>query len=252
MESRRITIYSAIGPGLLLIAWIAFGDVGGANRDLLPGFIETVRTLGSLLIHGQLLADILATAQRWLIGYVLGGAAGLCVGLAIGSSRRLYDSTEFLIEFFRSLPVTAIFPLFLLLFGIGDGSKIAMVFAATVFVVILNAAYGVFHASPARRAMARSFGATPIQVFVRVTLPDALPQAAIGLRTALSLSLIVVVVAEMFIGTETGLGQRIYNSYAIDAISSMYAVILLLGVFGFVVNKSFIACERQAFRWVGK
>ena len=91
------------------------------------------------------------------------------------------------------------FPLFLLLFGMGNAGKVAMVFTAAVFVILLNSAYGVSHSSPARARMAQTFGASGWQIFRHITLFEALPHTLVGMRTALSLSLIVVIVSEMFI-----------------------------------------------------
>jgi len=159
---------------------------------------------------------------------------------------------EFPVDFFRSLPVTALFPLFLLTFGIGDRSKIAMACAATVFVVLLNSAYGVLHATDARTKMARAFGASSLQVFLRIVCPEALPQVFVGMRTALSLSLIVVVVSEMFIGTRYGLGQRLFDAYAKNTVVDLYAVVLFLGLLGLASNTLFVFLERRLVFWAGK
>lgn len=127
-----------------------------------------------------------------------------------------------------------------------------MVFAACVFVVILNSAYGIIHAKKGRIRAARTFGASRWQIFIWVSFFEALPQTMVGMRTALSLSLIVVVVSEMFIGTKFGLGQRIFDAYTKNSIEELYAVILFVGIIGYLFNKIFFAIEGRIVFWAGK
>ena len=186
------------------------------------------------------------------MGYATGCLVGVPLGLLVGSSLRLYRSTLPLLDFFRSLPVTALFPLFLLLFGIGEEAKIAMAFASTVFVVALNSAYGVLQAQRARIKAARVFGASRWQIFRWVIFFEALPQTLVGMRTTLSLSLIVVIVSEMFIGTKWGLGQRIYDAYTVNLTEELYAVLLVTGLLGYLSNRLFMAIETRLVFWTGK
>jgi len=244
--------YRIGGPVLLLLIWLVVAWPTASGSYLLPSPQDTFSRFGALLGTGDFYTDILLTVRRWLVGYLFGVLAGVPVGLLMGSSSRIYLLLEFLIEFFRSLPVTALFPLFLLAFGIGDASKIAMVFTSVVFVVILNTAYGVFHSSKLRLKMAKTFGASPMQIFVHIRFFDALPSILVGMRTSLSLSLIVVVVSEMFIGTEYGLGQRIFDAYTRNDVIELYAVILFLGLTGYGSNRLFIAAERRLAFWAGK
>jgi len=248
----RIRWLTLTGPCALLVVWFLASSVFHINPLLLPSPQETVARLWALCARGDILPDVRASAIRWLGGYALGCAAGIPIGLLMGAYRRVYESLEFLVDFFRSLPVTAMFPLFLLLFGMGDSSKIAMVFAATVFIVILNSAYGVFHTAPARVKMARTFGASRLQIFFRITIFEALPSALVGMRTALSLSLIVVVVSEMFIGTKEGIGQRVFEAYQKNVPDTLYALILFLGLVGYVTNKVFVFAEKRMAFWAGK
>jgi NitT/TauT family transport system permease protein len=121
-----------------LVLWFAVTALRLAPPLLIPSPAAAFGRLYALLISGSLIPDVGASLWRWAAGYALGCAAGVPIGLLIGSSPWLYRSSFPLLDFLRSLPVTALFPLFLLLFGIGDSSKIAMAFAATVFVVILR------------------------------------------------------------------------------------------------------------------
>ena len=241
-----------VAPVLLLALWFAVSELGLAPALLVPSPGAAFGSLYTLLITGDLLPDIGASLWRWAAGYALGCAIGMPIGLLIGSSPAVYRSSFPLLDFLRSLPVTALFPLFLLLFGIGDSSKIAMAFAATVFVVILNSAYGVLQAKQSRIRAAKVFGASRQQIFRWVIFFEALPQTLVGMRTALSLALIVVIVSEMFIGTQVGLGQRIFDAYTVNLTEELYAVLLLTGFLGYIMNRLFVSAERRIVFWAGQ
>lgn len=249
-EKLQISLRLA-GPLVIIGLWQILA-VGEFRHFLLPPPLATFQRLGELLLSAEILPDLARTILRWLGGFFLGSLVGIPAGLVMGSSRSAYSFMEVSVDFFRSLPVTALFPVFLILFGIGDASKLAMAFASTVFVVVLNSAYGVLHATDARTRMAHTFGASPAQIFYRVLLPEALPQIAVGMRTTLSLSLIVVVVAEMFLGTRFGLGQLIFDAYAKAAVADLYGIILLLGLIGYSSNVVFRLLESKTIYWAGQ
>lgn len=241
------------GIFLSLLTWYLFADVLVVSSPmLLPPVTKVFLKLYLLFSTGTLVTDLVATLYRWSIGFFLGPFTGVSLGLLIGSSKTIYSIVEIPLEFLRSLPVTAIFPLFLLVFGIGDESKIAMAFLPTCLLVLVNTAYGVLYASPERRRMAKSFGATPLQIFSRITIFEAIPQIFIGLRLAVSLSLVVTVVSEMFIGTDFGLGQRVYDSYLTSAVTTLYAVLIVLGVLGYLSNKVLLFIEKRYIFWAGR
>jgi sulfonate transport system permease protein len=235
-----------------LLLWAIVSFLRIASPLLMPAPQEAFARLVTLLWTGDLLPDIRASLWRWLSGYVIGCAIGVPIGLFLGSNLIVYRATLPMVDFFRSLPVTALFPLFLLLFGIGDQAKIAMAFAATVFVVVLNSAQGVMNAQKTRVRAARVFGATRWQVFKWVTFFEALPQTLIGMRTAVSLALIAVIVSEMFIGTQEGLGQRVFDAYTVNLTVDLYALLLFCGFLGYFVNRLFYAVEVRIVFWAGR
>jgi NitT/TauT family transport system permease protein len=139
-----------------------------------------------------------------------------------------------------------------MIFGIGSLSKIAIAVFISFWVVLVNSAYGVIYSSKTRAKVSKSFGATPWQVFRDVTIKEALPQIFVGIKTAISLSLIVVVVSEMFIGSTTGLGQKIYDSYVTYESANLYAWLIVTGLLGYALNKLFGIFEKRTVHWVGK
>ncbi len=244
---RRILL----GIGLIAAAWSFFHYSGMASPSILPSPVDSMQRLWTLLSSGKLNSDLLTSAKRWGAGFLLGVLVGSPIGLAMGYSRWINLLFDFPVDFFRSLPVTALFPVFLLAFGIEDASKIAMVATAVAFVMIVTASYGVRQAPYTRQQMAQVFGASRLRRFLDIVLPEAVGQIVTGMRISLGTSLIVVVVAEMFIGSRFGLGQRLYDAYSINAVSDMYAVVVLVGVIGYFLNISFRFLERRLVFWVG-
>jgi NitT/TauT family transport system permease protein len=241
-----------VGIIFIIFIWFLIYFLKVFNPLLLPSPIGVFRTFLDLIFSGNLNHDILVTLFRWILGFGLGMIIGVPFGLLTGISRIFHSIFDFPLDFFRSLPVTALFPLFLLLFGIGDGSKIMMVFAATFPVMAINAAYGVLHSSKKRILMAKSFGANMFFIFKRIIFWEALPQTFVGMRLALSISLIVVILSEMFIGTRFGLGQRLFDAYSINMVEQLYSILILAGILGYCLSKIFISFEKRALIWKGK
>jgi ABC-type nitrate/sulfonate/bicarbonate transport system permease component len=247
---ERFTIW--IGPLLLLLAWITVSSAHVVSPTLLPGIVSTFAKLYGIVLDGSLFPNLGSTLMRAVVGFMLSVALGVPIGVYLGAHPRIYRMFDSVIEFFRSLPGTAMFPLFLLAFGIGDGSKIAIAWFISFWIILVNSAYGVLQGSKTRTKVAESLRATPWQTLSRVIFMDALPQIFIGLRIGLSLSLIAVVVSEMFIGSNTGLGQKIYDSYLTYEISYLYAWLIVTGIVGYILNTLFAAVEHKTIHWVGK
>ncbi|ULX58018.1 taurine ABC transporter permease [Ectothiorhodosinus mongolicus] len=217
---------------------------------LLPGPLETLGQFWNSMIYGDLLQDFWNTLRRTLYAFAIAAIVGIPLGVMLGSSRKLYGSVEFLVDFFRSTPATAMFPLFLLLFGIGEESQVAVAAFAALLIVIFSAAYGVINATKTRVLAARVMGAGRWRVFKDVMIYESLPQTFVGLRTAISLALVVIIVAEMFIGSSDGLGRRIIDAQQVYDLREMYASIIATGVMGYSLNLLFIAVERRVVRWI--
>jgi NitT/TauT family transport system permease protein len=244
--------YIFLGPILIICVWVLVSVFKLASPLFLPSFFETINTLLILLRQGNVFLDIWATVYRTLTGFFVAGVLGVPLGLLVGNYLKLYKTFEVVIDFFRSLPGTALFPLFLLIFGIGDGSKIATAVFVSLWIILVNSAYGVLYSSKLRQKVGFTLGANRFQIFRDIVLMDALPQVFVGLRTALSISLVVVVVSEMFIGSKFGLGQKIFDAYLTYETTKLYAILLITGLLGYTLNKIFVAFEKKMVHWAGK
>jgi ABC-type nitrate/sulfonate/bicarbonate transport system permease component len=241
-----------VGPLVIVLAWAIAHWLQLFTPTLLPGLFETLTHFARMIYTGNILRDFVESIVRMGIGYSIAVLIGIPAGILIGYFTSLYRAFEIPLDFFRSLPVTTLYPLFVLIFGIGHSSKIAMVVAACVFVIILNTAYGVMQRKQVRTQVALLFGADKFQLLREVLFWEALPQTLIGMRIALSYALIVEIVCEMFMGTQKGLGQRVFEAYNTYFIVELYAIILLVGLTGYIINKLFVFGESRAVHWVGK
>lgn len=241
-----------IGPlALLLLWWLAF-DAQWVSHKLLPSPWATVQSLWQSVADGTITKDFNASLYRTLYAFAIAAVGGIPVGILFGANQKIYRSIEFLVDFFRSTPATAMFPLFLLIFGIGDFAKIAVAAFAAWLVVVFNVAYGVMNARQTRILAARVMGASKLRVFGDVMFFESLPQTFIGLRMAVSVALVVIIVAEMFIGSSDGLGRRIIDSQQVFDLKAMYASIIASGIMGYGFNLFFLGIEKWLVHWSGK
>lgn len=241
-----------LGPLALLALWAIVHATGLVTAKLLPSPVQTFEAIAENLVQGDLVSDLGETVLRTLKAFALAIVFGLPLGIVVGSSQRIYRSIEFLIDFFRSTPATALFPLFMIIFGLGDLSKIAVAAFSAFLIILFNVAYGVMNARPTRMLAARVMGASRMRVFRDVTLYESLPQTFVGVRTAVSLALVVIIVAEMFIGSDSGLGKRIIDAQITFDMPALYGTILLTGALGYAFNLVLLAFEGRLVHWAGR
>ncbi|RYZ01578.1 MAG: ABC transporter permease, partial [Comamonadaceae bacterium] len=198
-----------VGPVVLFIVWDLVVRFGFIKPILLPPPLAALGTLVNGLAGGPLLNDFVVTVWRTVQAFMIAAVVGVPLGVLLGSSEKAYRSVEFLIDFFRSTPSSALIPLFLMIFGVSDINKVAIAAFGALLIVVFNSAYGVINARKQRMMAAQVMGATRWQVFRDVLLWESLQPSFVGLRSAVSMALVIVIVAEMFIGADSGLGNRI-------------------------------------------
>jgi sulfonate transport system permease protein len=241
-----------LGPVLLFIVWDIVVRAGLVKVILLPTPSSTIVTLVTGLAGGPLLADFGVTLWRTIQAFLIAAIAGVPLGVLLGSNERAYRSVEFLIDFFRSTPSSALIPLFLLIFGVSEINKVAIAAFGALLIVLFNSAYGVINARKQRVMAAKVMGASRWQVFKDVLIWESLQPTFVGLRSAVSMALVIVIVAEMFIGSDSGLGHRIIDSQQVLNVKSMYASILSAGALGYALNIVFLIIEKRIVHWSGR
>lgn len=241
-----------VGVLALFGCWWLISVSGVVNPVLLPTPLATLAALIKATFTGNMLPDFTATVVRTFEAFLMAAIVGVPIGVALGSSEKLYRSVEFLIDFFRSTPASALIPMFILFFGVSDISKVIIAAFSAFLLIVFNSAYGVINARRSRILAAKVMGANRWQIFKDVLLLESLPQTFIGLRSGISIALVIVIVAEMFIGTEQGLGKRIIDAQQILNVQDMYASILITGFLGYFLNALFLLLEKRFVHWSGK
>lgn len=239
-------------PLSLVSTWCLISALNIVDPIFLPSPWNVVHSLAGGLFLGDLGFHALVTVLRSLAGFFVSGAIGIPLGLLVGRNKSLASATQPTIDFFRSIPATALFPLFLFFFGIGDKAKVAIVVYACSLIVLVNTVYGVMQVKKPRILCAQVMGANPIDIFWKIIVPESAPGIFAGLRVAMSSAFVLIIVTEMFIGTNVGLGFEIMNAQMVYRIPDMYAGIILAGITGYLANKILIVIENRVLHWVGQ
>ncbi len=242
---------SFISIAFIIISWSLLNYLKLINPIFLPSPVQTFQALIIFITKPSFCFDIFITLYRALCGLLLSIIIGVPLGLILGRISWLYKLFEIPIEFFRAIPSSALFPLFILFLGIGDCSKIGVVFYGSSLIMIINSYYGALPTKEKqdRINMLRSFGANSYQIFKLAILRDAIPNISAGIRVCISLSYVLVVVTEMFLGTNRGLGKLLYDLCLQYKIPEMYAVIITLGFIGFLSNQLYVLLEKKVIFW---
>ncbi len=240
------------GVAGLLAVWSLATWQQWVDPVLLPSPAATFQSLWRGMNDGTLGFDFVKTVYRTAAATLIAAVIAIPLGIVLGSSERLYRSLEFVIDFFRSTPASAMFPLFLVLFGVGDETKISVAAFGAILVILFNVAYGVINARKTRLLAAKVMGASRLRVLFDVMLLESLPQTLVGLRNGVSLALVIIVVAEMFIGSQDGLGHSVFEAQQLFDMPRMYAAIFAAGSLGYGLNLLFLLIERRFVHWSGK
>ena len=254
MNSDRATqfLLPFIGVAGLIGLWYLGVYTRIVDPVLLPTPRAAFEALWNGMVGGKLGTDFIQTVLRTTYATAIAAVIAIPLGIVLGSSEKLYRSVEFVIDFFRSTPASALFPLFLVIFGVGDRTKIFVAAFGAALVILFNVAYGVMNARKTRILAAKVMGASRLQVMRDVILLESMPQTFIGLRNGVSLALVIVVVAEMFIGSTDGLGHRVFEAQQLFAMPEMYAAIFAAGALGYGLNLLFLLIEKRFVHWTGK
>ncbi|WP_190034105.1 ABC transporter permease [Streptomyces fructofermentans] len=241
----RLFLALALPSVLLAVWWFASDD----STDVYWPPLRTILTAFPDVWTGdRLREDVLPSVLRLSAGYACAAAAGVGLGTLIGSHRRVRAVCEPALEFVRAVPPPVLVPVIMLFAGIGDTMKIAVIAAGCVWPILLNTVEGVRSLDAVMSETARSYGITGVARLRHLVLPAAGPQIFAGLRQALSIGIILMVISEMF-AADNGLGFTIVQFQRGFAIADMWTGILLLGLLGFALSVLFHTVERRVLGW---
>lgn len=243
----RITKPS-IAIAVLLGIWELSPRFGLVDRVFLPPFSEVVSAFFTLVGNGQLQEHVTASLSRALTGFFVAVVVAVPLGIAIAWYRPVSDFLNPILELFRNTAALALLPVFVLILGIGEESKIALVIYACTFPILLNTISGVRSVDPLLVKSAVSLGFSPIRLFQKVVLPAAVPTIFTGIRMSAASSILVLIAAEM-VGAKAGLGYLITASQLNFQIPNMYAGIIAISLLGLSLNGVLVLIERRLSRW---
>ncbi len=200
------------------------------------------------LLSGELLTDAVASLYRVLLGFSIGAALALPLGLAMGASQRLYDLTNPMMQVLRPIPPIAYIPLSILWFGLGNPPAVFLIAIGAFFPTLMNTIAGVRQVDGIYLRAARNLGASQMTIFTRVMLPAATPYIFAGLRIAMGTSFIVVIVSEM-IAVNNGLGYRILEAREFFWSDKIIAGMLTIGLIGLGIDTAMSGLNNYLLRW---
>jgi ABC-type nitrate/sulfonate/bicarbonate transport system permease component len=233
-------------PLALLALWALLSSQ--SDTYYFPPLTDILEAFADTWLFERVGSDVVPSLVRLGLGYAIGCAVAVALGLALGSSRALRAAADPAVQFLRSIPPPALLPFGILVLGVGTSMKVFIIAFVCLWPVLLNAIDGVAGVDPTQRETAQVYGIDTRRRLLHVVLPAAAPQIFAGMRTALSLALILMVISEMVASTN-GIGYFVLQAQRSFAITEMWSGILLLGLLGYTLNALFGLVERRVLRW---
>ena len=244
-RERAISILS---PLVLLGLWEICARTGIVDVRFFPAPSNIIGHLFELASSGALWRHVGASLYRLAAGFIVGCVPAIVIGLAIGLYRPVRAAFDPLISATYPIPKSSLLPLILLIFGLGESSKIAMVAIGVFYPVLINSCTGVLEINKIFLDVGRNFGASRFNMFRTVALPGALPLIMTGIKLGAGMGLVLIAIAEM-VGAKQGLGYMIWNAWELFDVQTMYVGLFVIAIIGFVMNTGFDALERAIVPW---
>lgn len=235
-------------PALILLIWQVLSLAGLIPARVLPAPLDVARAGWEMLTEGSLLKDVAISARRALLGFLIGGSIGFVLGLINGFfpwGARLLDST---VQMGRNIPHLALIPLVILWFGIGETARLFLVAIGVAFPIYINTYHGVRSVDAGLIEMSQTYGLTTWQLFRQVILPGALPSILVGVRYALGIMWLTLIVAETIAAT-SGIGYVTMNAREFLQTDVLVLGILLYALLGKAADVAARTLERRLLAW---
>ena len=233
---------------LLCLLWEVAPRLGWMNAIFFPPLSTVLAALWDLVLSGDMAKHIGISFQRAGLGFLLATVVAIPLGFLMGRYAAFEKATDLLVQTMRNTSQFALLPVFVLVLGIGEASKIAITFYAAVFFLLVNTIVGVKSVDPLLLKAAKSMGTSDWDLFRKVIFPSAIPSIVAGMRLGVKASLFSVIAAEM-LAARSGIGFLIQNAQLMLKAADMYAGILVLTVVGLLLNYALVWIERRATHW---
>jgi len=230
--------------GTFIVVW-HLASTFLVSPHLIPPPAEVLRTAVPMVTTAEIPRHMAASLARVAVGFALGSALGIVLGVVMGRLRAVHDLLDPIIEFFRFLSPTAMIPIAVIWFGIGETSKYFLIFWGTFFIVLINAIHGVMATPWARVRAAECLGASGLQIFALIVLPSAVPSIVTGMRVALASSYLSIIPAEI-LAADSGLGFLLQQSSLLVQTNRVFVVLAVFGILGYVSDRAFRVVTNRA------
>jgi NitT/TauT family transport system permease protein len=248
LDRLKKIAFGSLAIILFLVIWEITPRIGLADPVFLPPFSKVAVAFWKLLIKGILFKHLFVSLERSVAGFFLGVIISIPMGLLIGWFKGFERFLDPLLQTFRQTSALALFPVFILIFGIGEVSKVAIIFWGVQWPILISTISGVKNVDPLLIKSARSMGASTFTIFRKVIIPGAFPSIFTGLRLSATSAILILIAAEM-IGSNAGLGFLLYQSEVTFEIPDMYAAIITMSLLGLAINYSLIAFGSKITKW---
>ncbi|MET9969295.1 ABC transporter permease [Streptomyces sp. NPDC006356] len=243
--TRRALLVLGLPLTLFSVWWLA---TAGSTDFYVPPLSAILQKFAEVWTGERLASDVVPSLVRLTVGYLLAVVIGVGLGLVVGTSRLVRDVLEPVLELFRAIPPPVLVPVIMLFAGIGDTMKVLVIVSGCMWPILLNTVEGVRAVDEVLGDTCRSYGITGPSRLWHLTLRSASPQIVTGMRQALSIAIILMVISEMF-AASNGLGFTIVQFQRSFAIPEMWSGVLLLGLLGFALSLVFRLAENRVLAW---
>ena len=240
-----VTLLIVVGS---LAAWELAAQRGSISNLFFPPPTKILSNLFDLTLHGRIMGDLRATMTRLVGGLVIGCVPACFIGLLMGWSPRVRNVLDPIVGAIHPIPKIAILPILMVLFGIGELSKVMAAAFSAFFPMLINSQAGVRAISPLFFEVARSYGAKPWDVLWRVVLPGSLPMILAGFRISLNVALLVTIAVE-FVSARKGLGTLIWMSWETFRTEDLYAGVTVIAIIGILFAQILRFLNRRLVPW---
>jgi ABC-type nitrate/sulfonate/bicarbonate transport system permease component len=242
---HRIVILLAL-PAVLFAIWYFTSD--SSTSFYFPPLRTILSQFHALWLGSDFGTDVIPSVERLLLGYVLASVFGVALGVLLGLSRAVRTAAEPVLEFLRAIPPPVLVPVLLLIVGFGDTMRVTVIITGSIWPILLNTVEGVKSVDSVLSDTCATYGIRGWRRLTQFVVPSAAPQIVAGMRTGLSIAIILMVISEMFAAT-SGLGAAIILFQQSFAIPEMWSGVLALGLIGFAAAMLFELFERAVLGW---
>jgi NitT/TauT family transport system permease protein len=241
-------IFRVVSPLALLALWEIVVRVHLLDARFFPAPSSIARDFVDFLRSGELVSNTWVTLQRVLVGFVIGGVPGVAIGLLVGVNRIARAIIDPIVGLLYPIPKIAVLPLMLLIFGIGESSKYAIVAIGVFFIMLINTAAGVRQIESIYLDVARSFQIRRRSLYFSVLLPGAMTNVFAGIKLSIGIAIVLAVAAE-FTAAKSGLGFQIWNSWQTLQVERMYVALVTVSLLGYLLTLAGNALENRFVPW---